>query len=160
MELLEFVDTYKSPFGNLNIYCSAKGITRISREEPPQVLCTHDFIGQAKRELDEYFAGSRKTFDVAIDFIEGTDFQKSVWQELQNIPFGMVISYSDLAVRCGDIKKVRAVGKANGANPIPIIVPCHRVIGKGGKLVGFSQGLDMKQELLSLENAPIMGQLF
>ena len=103
-------------------------------------------------QLKEYFAGTRKEFDVTLD-IEGTDFQKRVWNELRNIPYGKTISYKTLSEKLGDVKAIRAVGKANGQNPIAIIIPCHRVIGANGNLVGYAGGLDIKEKLLQLEGA-------
>ncbi|MGX9462202.1 methylated-DNA--[protein]-cysteine S-methyltransferase [Shewanella sp. A14] len=101
-------------------------------------------------QLSEYFAGNRKQFSVALA-PKGTQFQQEVWQALSQLPFGENCSYSDIANTIGRPKAVRAVGAANGANPIAIIVPCHRVIGKGGKLTGYAYGLEMKQWLLNLE---------
>jgi methylated-DNA-[protein]-cysteine S-methyltransferase len=102
------------------------------------------------RQLLEYFAGERKEFDVPLD-LSGTEFQLSVLEELQLIPYGDTVSYADIAKRIGRPKAVRAVGAANGRNPIPIIVPCHRVIGSQGDLTGFGGGLDTKEALLRLE---------
>jgi methylated-DNA-[protein]-cysteine S-methyltransferase len=102
------------------------------------------------RELDEYFAGRLKTFSTPVA-LNGTDFQNAVWQELQRIPYGETISYLDLAKRIKKPAAVRAVGMANGANPIAIIVPCHRVIGSNGSLTGFGGGLPTKRALLELE---------
>ena len=102
-------------------------------------------------QLSEYFAGNRQEFDLKIA-PQGTTFQKLVWQELQKIPFGQTTSYGEIAKRVGNSKASRAVGMANGKNPIPIIVPCHRVIGKDGSLTGFGGGLDVKRQLLKLEN--------
>ncbi len=107
-------------------------------------------INQCITELEEYFEGTRTTFDVPIK-IGGTEFQNKVWNELLKIPYGKTISYSELAIRLGDIKTIRAAASANGKNKLPIIVPCHRVIGKDGSLVGFSGGLDKKEWLLRLE---------
>lgn len=103
-----------------------------------------------RRELDEYFAGRRVRFGTAVA-PEGTAFQRCVWQELQAIPYGQTISYGDLARRIGAPRAVRAVGAANGANPIAIIIPCHRVIGANGSLTGFGGGLPTKRALLDLE---------
>ena len=103
-------------------------------------------------QLEEYFAGTRKKFDVPLD-LEGTDFQKKVWEELKKIPYGKTISYKTLAEKLGDVKSIRAVGKANGQNPIAIIIPCHRVIGSNGSLTGYAGGLDIKEKLLHLEGA-------
>ena len=107
---------------------------------------------ESERQLTEYFAGKRKHFEVELDFT-GTDFQKRVWAALLTIPFGETRSYGDIARQLGDIKAVRAVGAANGKNPISIIAPCHRVIGASGELTGFAGGLRAKELLLTLEGA-------
>ena len=104
----------------------------------------------AKKQLDEYFSGKRKKFDLPF-LMAGTDFQKKVWTELLNIPYDKVCSYKDIAVRIGKPNACRAVGSANNKNNIPIIIPCHRVIGASGKLVGYSDGLEIKQFLINLE---------
>ena len=103
-------------------------------------------------QLKEYFAGTRKGFDVPLDE-KGTEFQKKVWEELKKIPYGKTISYKSLAEKLGDVKLIRAVGKANGQNPIAIVIPCHRVIGSDGSLIGYASGLDIKAKLLHLEGA-------
>ena len=104
----------------------------------------------ARQQLTEYFAGERREFDLPLK-LSGTEFQMSVLHALQQIPYGETTSYSDIAERIGRPKAVRAVGAANGRNPIPIIVPCHRVIGSHGDLTGFGGGLDTKEALLRLE---------
>lgn len=109
-----------------------------------------EVIAKAVVRLDEYFARKRKTFDIPL-LLVGTEFQKSVWQELQNIPYGKTLSYGELSQRLGEPKAVRAVSAANGANPISIFVPCHRVIGRDHKLTGYAGGLAAKKELLELE---------
>lgn len=109
-------------------------------------------IDQCVSELGEYFSSRRKFFSFDMD-LRGTDFQIKVWNELLNIPFGKTISYEELAIRVGNIKSIRAVGLANGQNPIAIVVPCHRVIGKSGDLVGYGGGLDRKIWLLQHEGA-------
>ncbi len=103
-------------------------------------------------QLKEYFSGERKQFDLALE-IEGTEFQKRVWNELLTIPYGRTISYKDLAVRLGDEKVIRAAASANGANPLPIVIPCHRVIGSDGSLIGYGGGLEIKEKLLILEGS-------
>ncbi|MGB3123451.1 MAG: methylated-DNA--[protein]-cysteine S-methyltransferase [Pseudomonas sp.] len=105
---------------------------------------------ETKRQLNEYFAGTRNHFALELDFV-GTEFQKQVWQALLTIPFGETRSYSQIATQIGNPKAVRAVGAANGRNPISIIAPCHRVIGASGGLTGFAGGLEAKQFLLALE---------
>ena len=109
---------------------------------------------ETERQLAEYFAGQRVTFELELDFA-GTDFQKKVWRALLTIPFGETRSYSDIARQIGNEKAVRAVGAANGRNPISIIAPCHRVIGMNGTLTGFAGGLEAKQILLRLEGSGI-----
>ncbi len=103
-----------------------------------------------KRQLESYFSGNLRDFNIPMH-LEGTEFQRRVWKELQQIPYGQAISYLELARRLGDEKCVRAAARASGANPIAILVPCHRVIGSDGSLVGYGGGLDMKERLLRLE---------
>jgi len=103
-------------------------------------------------QLNEYFNRQRKEFDFPLEIL-GTDFQKEVWDELIKIPYGETISYGELANRMGDKNLMRAVAAANGANPIPIVIPCHRVIGADGSLTGYGGGLDVKQKLLELEGS-------
>lgn len=105
---------------------------------------------ECKKQLEEYFSGKRKEFNIKLDII-GTDFQVSAWKAMQKIPYGKTISYSEEAKMVGNEKAVRAIGAANGRNKIPIIIPCHRVVGKNGKLVGYTGGLDIKEYLLMLE---------
>ncbi|HDS1734666.1 methylated-DNA--[protein]-cysteine S-methyltransferase [Pseudomonas sp. BP8] len=111
---------------------------------------THAVLQQTARQLGEYFAGQRQRFELDLDFA-GTDFQRQVWAALLTIPFGETRSYSDIARQIGNPTAVRAVGAANGRNPISIIAPCHRVIGASGSLTGFAGGLQAKQYLLALE---------
>jgi methylated-DNA-[protein]-cysteine S-methyltransferase len=111
---------------------------------------TKGVLKSVRRELDDYFAGKLKTFSVGLAF-NGTEFQNACWTQLTRIPYGETISYLELAKRIGNPKAVRAVGLANGANPIAIIVPCHRVIGSNGSLTGFGGGLPTKRALLELE---------
>jgi methylated-DNA-[protein]-cysteine S-methyltransferase len=105
---------------------------------------------EAERQLHEYFAGNREAFDLALDF-QGTEFQKKVWAALLTIPFGQTRTYAQIATQIGNVNAVRAVGAANGRNPISIVAPCHRVIGASGDLTGFAGGLANKMLLLSLE---------
>ncbi|EKU55074.1 methylated-DNA--[protein]-cysteine S-methyltransferase [Acinetobacter sp. WC-323] len=114
----------------------------------------HPMLHKVKQQLEEYFAGQRQQFDLPLDF-QGTAFQQQVWQALLSIPYGETRSYKEIAVQLGNEKAVRAVGAANGKNPISIIASCHRVIGSSGALVGFAGGLDKKQILLSLEQSQI-----
>ena len=110
----------------------------------------HPMLLRVKKQLEQYFAGQRQQFDLPLDF-QGTDFQQQVWQTLLTIPYGETRSYKEIAVQIGNEKAVRAVGAANGKNPISIIAPCHRVIGASGKLVGFAGGLENKDILLKIE---------
>ncbi len=124
-------------------------------EDHPVVVC--------RRQLEEYFAGQRKVFDLKLDWSGQPEFQRQVWEELLRIPFGTTTSYSDIAQKIGNPSAVRAVGLANRSNPTAIVVPCHRVIGKGGELRGYFYGLDTKMLLLRHEN-PVrfaeQGELF
>ena len=109
-------------------------------------------LAAAAAQLDEYFAAERRDFDLALD-LAGTDFQRAVWDELVRIPYGETVSYGEIARRLGRPERVRAVGAANGRNPVAIVVPCHRVIGADGSLVGYGGGLDRKRTLLEHEGA-------
>ena len=120
------------------------------RDPEPDWIYNEKPFAAARQQLTEYFAGERRTFDLPLRF-SGTEFQMSVLQALRQIPYGETTSYADIAERIGRPKAVRAVGAANGRNPIPIIVPCHRVIGSHGDLTGFGGGLDTKEALLRLE---------
>jgi methylated-DNA-[protein]-cysteine S-methyltransferase len=112
-------------------------------------------LAAAAEQLDEYFAGERREFELALD-LEGTEFQRAVWDELLRIPYGETRSYGELARRLGRPERVRAVGAANGRNPVAIVVPCHRVIGADGSLIGYGGGLDRKRALLAIEgSAPL-----
>lgn len=119
----------------------------------------HPTLLEAERQLAEYFAGTRDQFDLALEFI-GTDFQKKVWHALLTIPYGETRSYSEIATQIGNAKASRAVGAANGRNPLSIVAPCHRVVGASGALTGFAGGLHAKQLLLRLESraAPVANQ--
>ena len=113
-------------------------------------------LEEAARQLRAYFEGTAREFYLPLDMV-GTAFQKRVWRELMAIPYGETRGYGQMAAAIGSPKAVRAVGAANGANPIPIVVPCHRVIGAGGKLVGYGGGLALKRRLLELENPSLFG---
>jgi methylated-DNA-[protein]-cysteine S-methyltransferase len=142
----------------LALLAGDKGIEQIRFEgEPPEgTLRDNAFpvLKEAARQLQAYFAGELKVFDLPLA-PRGTDFQKSVWNALLEIPYGQTRSYSQIAAAIGSPKAVRAVGAANGQNPIPIVIPCHRVIGSSGKLVGFGGGLPLKRMLLDLESSQI-----
>ena len=120
------------------------------RDPEPEWIFNEKRLARAREQLGEYFAGTRKAFDLELE-LNGTEFQVSVLRALQEIPYGETVSYGEIARRIGRPKAVRAVGAANGRNPIPIVVPCHRVIGSSGDLTGFGGGLDTKEALLRLE---------
>ena len=132
----------------LSLVAFPEGATRCDPE--PDWIHDEAPFRAARQQLAEYFAGDRKDFDLPLS-LTGTEFQLSVLDELRRIPYGETTSYGDIAARIGRPKAVRAVGAANGRNPIPIVVPCHRVIGSGGDLTGFGGGLDTKEALLRLE---------
>jgi methylated-DNA-[protein]-cysteine S-methyltransferase len=152
---------YKSPVGNLPLISNADALIALlwendlaTRVKIPDALVDedNDILLETKKQLDEYFAGSRKIFNIPL-CMNGTNFQKMIWKELQSIPYGDTRSYGELAKRIHQPTASRAVGAANGKNPISIIVPCHRVIGTNGKLTGFAGGIDVKKKLLELESA-------
>ena len=148
-----------SPVGILKLVATENALVAVlwENENPKRVRLAelieqvnHPILLETQKQLRECFAGTRQQFDLPLDF-EGTVFQKKVWQALLGIPFGETRSYRDIAEQVGNIKAVRAVGAANGKNPISIIAPCHRVVGVNGKLVGFAGGLNNKEILLGLE---------
>ena len=146
-----------TPLGTLRLVSDGKAVTRIEFEDQHSddgEALMDEVLQECARQLLEYFAGERQSFQLSLS-AEGTEFQRQVWSELCNIPFGELCSYRDIAERIGNRKAVRAVGAANGKNPIPIIVPCHRVIGSDGSLTGFGGGLAAKQQLLQLEQAQL-----
>ncbi len=146
----------ESPIGTIEIQSNVAGICEVTfveeklfePEETPILL-------QCAKELEAYFLGESHIFEVKLS-PKGTDFQYNVWEKLQEIPFGTTQSYMDIAHKLGDGKKVRAVGMANGKNPIAIIIPCHRVIGGNGKLIGYAGGLGRKEWLLKHEGALLL----
>ena len=117
-----------------------------------------ELLTSTKNHLDEYFAGHRQEFALALK-PKGTDFQQKVWQELLLIPYGTTVSYQEVANRLGDPKSIRAAARANGQNPIAIIIPCHRVIGTHGEMTGYAGGIQRKKDLLTLEGADVMNQM-
>jgi methylated-DNA-[protein]-cysteine S-methyltransferase len=145
-----------SPVGKLTLVASKNGLVAIDvRNNAKQVVTAKDASAQSillktKKQLEQYFAGKRTSFDVALDLV-GTEFQVKAWRALCRIPFGKTITYGQQASNIKNPKAFRAVGSANGKNPIPIIVPCHRVVASDGSLGGYSLGLKMKKQLLALE---------
>jgi methylated-DNA-[protein]-cysteine S-methyltransferase len=151
-----------SPVGKLTLVATDRGLAAIlwENDRPRRVRLnieaeddTHPVLIETERQLAEYFAGQRREFTVTLD-VSGTAFQRKVWNALLTIPFGETRSYGQIARQIGSPDAVRAVGAANGRNPLSIIAPCHRVIGATGKLTGFAGGLDVKARLLALEGAP------
>ena len=149
----------ESPIGNLKLVASEQGLVAIlwEKDRPRRVVlddlvenAQHPILKQTEAELGEYFAGKRREFTVPLD-MRGTPFQKQVWEALLGIPYGETRTYGQLASQLGNPKATRAVGAANGRNPVAIIAPCHRVIGFSGKLTGFAGGLEAKAHLLNLE---------
>jgi O-6-methylguanine DNA methyltransferase len=163
----------KTPIGVLTIESNEKAVTLIAL---PQEAGEHPLPAKGARsgaaaagpdngqlpeplvatvaQLEEYFAGDRRTFDLPLE-LEGTDFQRTVWLRLAEIPYGETMSYAELAMMVGRPHAFRAVGQANGANPIPIVLPCHRVVASGGGLGGYGGGLPMKRQLLTLEGVEV-----
>ncbi|ALH94245.1 methylated-DNA--[protein]-cysteine S-methyltransferase [Acinetobacter equi] len=149
-----------SPVGTLKLVAHDLALVAVlwENENPKRVPIAssvfnsqHPILLRTQQQLNEYFKGQRYEFDLPLEFY-GTDFQKKVWQSLLTIPFGETRSYKDIAEQIGNVKAVRAVGAANGKNPISIIAPCHRVVGANGKLVGFAGGLENKEVLLTIES--------
>ena len=151
-----------SPVGKLRLVASEKGLVAIDvRNSVKQVVTAKNPSAQTiliktQKQLEQYFAGKRTSFDVALDLV-GTEFQVQAWRALCRIPYGKTISYGQQAANIKKPKAFRAVGSANGKNPIPIIVPCHRVVAGDGSLGGYSLGLKMKKQLLALEGVSEVG---
>ena len=149
----------QSPVGKLLLAASERGLTGVYLEEQKHFKGSsgwqrndrYPILQQTRVQLDAYFSGQRREFDVPLDMTEGTAFQQAVWQVLCSVPFGSTASYAEIARQIGNPAAVRAVGAANGRNPISIIVPCHRVIASSGALTGYAGGLNNKKLLLALE---------
>jgi len=144
---------YNSPIGTIKFICNENFLEdmQFSDEVGKNSQCNSEIISTCKEQLDQYFDGKLKKFTIPLAFVRGTDFQRSVWKALESIPYGETRSYKDIAKQIGNPKAVRAVGGANNKNPIGIVIPCHRVIGSSGKLVGYAGGLYKKEMLLKLE---------
>jgi methylated-DNA-[protein]-cysteine S-methyltransferase len=155
-----FSKPFASPVGRLKLIASGTALAAIlwENDRPGRVPLSevteqsaHPILVEAERQLGEYFAGARTAFDLPLDPV-GTDFQRRVWRALLTIPYGQTRSYADIARQVGSPAAVRAVGAANGRNPLSIVAPCHRVIGSSGQLTGFAGGLETKAYLLQLES--------
>jgi len=155
-----YISEYESSLGEFYLASSEKGLVRLHLTDkndfveklqktfPDLELAENDEKNKTTiRQLNEYFDRKRESFDIPLQLV-GTDFHKKVWNELTKVPFGKTVSYKQIAERIGNPKSVRAVGQANNRNPIPIIIPCHRIIGINGNLIGFGGGLEMKRKLL------------
>ena len=145
----------KYQFENISLYLIATEthLINIQFTQPQKALLqTTELLSMATIQLDEYFQGKRTTFSLPFK-LTGTPFQLAVWKELQNIPYGQTTSYKEIAQKINKPKACRAVGMANNKNPLPIIIPCHRVIGSNGKLIGYAGGLKLKNYLLELEKS-------
>lgn len=153
----QFIEYVSSQFGALQICADDKGVTAIRfvtdmhTDSQP-----NEFTQEAGVQLMEYFAGDRQNFDLTTN-VAGTDFQQQVWQQLLTIPCGKTTSYADIAKKINNPKAVRAVGTANGRNPLTIVVPCHRVIGADGSLTGYAWGTSLKEQLLNHEKRMTKG---
>lgn len=153
---------FNSPIGKIRIESVNEYITSVYFINESEVMnkninlnteseCINDSIAICKEQLQEYFDGIRQNFDLKLKFLKGTEFQKNVWEELRKIPYGKTVSYKEMAERINNPKACRAIGNANNKNPIGIIIPCHRVIGANGKMIGYAEGVDKKEFLLNLE---------
>lgn len=157
-----------SPVGMLTLVASDAGLVAVLwpndnprrvRLAPSMATPDHPILAQTRAQLEDYFAGRRRAFDIPLDF-RGSDFNRSVWRALLTIPFGETRSYGQIAAQIGHPTAARAVGAANGRNPISIVAPCHRVIGANGALTGFAGGLAAKTLLLELEGGAAQRDLF
>lgn len=152
---------YESPLGPMVVAASAQGLAGLWFEGQKHMpdharwpeATAHPVLSRATQQLDEYFSGQRRCFDLPLDLGAGTPFQQSVWLALQQIPCGDTTSYGQLSQRIGKPAAVRAVGAAVGRNPVSVVVPCHRVVGASGALTGYAGGVDRKSALLQLEGA-------
>lgn len=147
---MSFEKLIESPIGPLTVVSDGESIIALHFGDQTQGMCSCPVLEQAATELGEYFAGARREFSVPLN-AQGTEFQRSVWAALCEIPYGETASYAQIAVKIGNPAACRAVGSANHRNPLPIFIPCHRVIGKNGSMTGYAGGVSIKEFLLSLE---------
>lgn len=152
--MTQFIDHLATKLGLVEITAHETGIVSVYFVDQAQAIRSNHLTEQAKSQLAEYFAGQRQTFDLPLA-PQGTEFQQRVWQALQTIPYGQLASYQDMARQIKHPKAMRAVGAANGKNPISIMVPCHRVIGANGSLTGYAGGLERKRWLLQHESGDL-----
>jgi methylated-DNA-[protein]-cysteine S-methyltransferase len=148
-----------SPIGNLLLVEEDNQLVEVVFTDKDIIpMPVSELLTLAKNQLDEYFSSQRQEFILALE-PKGTEFQQKVWRELSLIPYGTTISYQEVANRLGDPKSIRAAARANGQNPIAIIIPCHRVIGTHGEMTGYAGGIQRKKDLLTLEGAEVMNQM-
>jgi methylated-DNA-[protein]-cysteine S-methyltransferase len=156
MRAERFQTRYESRFGTLTLLSDGESLTAVrfsSQADDSQLSAdSTQLLQETCRQLDAFFSGELKKFELPLAPQIGTEFQQAVWHELRRVPYGTTITYTELARRVGRPAAVRAVGAANGRNPLPIVVPCHRVIGADGRLTGYAGGLHLKQTLLDLES--------
>ena len=149
-----------SPIGNIQLSIREECLSELKfTQQQPEGDLTDPLLLEAKKQLEEYFLGQRKVFNLPIG-LGGTDFQRKVWLAVGKIPFGQTTTYAKLAEQLGNPAAIRAVGTAIGANPLLIILPCHRIIGSNGSLTGYAGGLDKKKALLEFEGHPFQGSMF
>ena len=146
---------YESPIGKIKIEVEDRSVIGVYFSDESSEENRNELVDECKKQLEEYFNGKRKSFDLNIKFVKGTEFQLKVWNVLKEIPYGEKVTYKYIAEKINNPKAVRAVGGANNKNPISIIIPCHRVIGVNGKMVGYAEGIDKKEFLLKLEKENI-----
>ena len=151
---IELVRHIETPIGRLALFADGDGLCALRFASTGEEMDAAPLLLQAERELEEYFAGRRTAFSVPLS-MHGTPFQMEVWAALRTIPYGETSSYAALAAQIGRPRACRAVGMANHVNPLPILVPCHRVVGADGHLTGYAGGLDVKKYLLELEGAHV-----
>ena len=160
MEQIDY-QKYQSPIGELVLLASQAGLVGIALDAESPTLAKypqrtektrHPLLTGVRKQLDEYFKGKRKKFDLKLD-LRGTEFQMAAWNALAKIPYGKTASYGEQAAKIGNPKAVRAIGRANGLNPLPIVLPCHRVIGSDGSLTGYASGVEVKKALIDFEAA-------
>jgi methylated-DNA-[protein]-cysteine S-methyltransferase len=149
---MTFSTKFSSPVGPLTLEGDDNSLTRLGFGEPATPQGDARAVASAAIQLEQYFAGERTEFELDIE-LHGTPFERRVWDEVRAIPYGETASYAEIARRVGSPSACRAVGRANGRNPIAVIVPCHRVVGADGSLTGYAGGVEMKRALLELEQA-------
>lgn len=156
-----FHDIFDSPLGPIKISANETSLKKVEflfKESPSnKAPKNYHLLEEARKQILAYLNGKLKTFDLPYDFSEGTDFQREVWEVLAQIPFGELLSYGQVAAKVGRPKAARAIGGAANKNPLPLIIPCHRVLGSTGLLVGFAPGLVLKKDLLALEGHQVNG---